>query len=340
MVMVDGVSGHLIYDVTDPLRPKIVCRIQNTSPHIVSGTAFVYLVPRPNGTTDMVLHELGSNHESVAGTFHADLTGSYLDSPWASVSWTPIPFVLGFSTNDGTDSNGFGVIDVWIADANNATKVYSYSVPGVDSFGRPGLPPPTLAVSSDGGYIAAGWAINNSIHVFRFDNHADVSPAMPAGFRFAFWSRFGHTLYIVGSSGVEVWKPESGAAGVPGTGPWTLQPNFSPDGAQLAFTALTANRDIRSYVYDFNAKASRVLIDQSRSSVMFVKSGWVWYLEEKPCVPTYDNTNCFDPTQPDGNVLAMNLATNQESPVTFAAGEAPIQSNEVFMWTEDVWPLN
>jgi Tol biopolymer transport system component len=160
---------------------------------------------------------------------------------------------------------------------------------------------------------------------------------MPAGVRFAFWARSGHRLYLVGNSSVEVWTPEAGAATVPGTIAWTLQPNFSPDGSQLAFTAVTS-KGIRIYVYDFKTKASRLLTSKPRSVAMFVKPGWVWYLEEKPCVAS-SNSVCFDPTQPDGNVLAMNLATGQESRVTFATGDAPVKVNWTYVVPGDVWPL-
>jgi hypothetical protein len=337
MVIVTGLEGTYLYDVSDPLHPRLVCRILNTSVHILSGTSFEYLMPQPNATTRVVLHTLGTNNESVVATFPADLTGANLASPFPSVSWPAVPSIIGYATQGGLDSQGATNIDVWAVTPTHSVKLLTYPVPGVDGFGRPGPPPPVLAISPDGAYAVAGWVLTQpSLHVFRLSDNVDVSPALPSGVRIAFWSRAGHTLYIVGGSGVEMWTPESGSAPLPATPPWTLEPNSSPDDSQVAFTALPSNA-VRVYVYDLKAKSSRLLIDQPRSAAMFVKSGWVWYLEETACVESSDQA-CFDPTVPDGNVLAMNLATGQETPVTFAAGEAPVRPNLTYMVSGDVWP--
>jgi hypothetical protein len=194
-----------------------------------------------------------------------------------------------------------------------------------------------IAVSADGTYVAGGWAIaHNSPRVFRVSDHADVTPSMP-GVWSLLWSPQGHTLYIVSRTGVQAWTPGSGVGAVTATTPWILQPNFSPDGSLLAYTALTTSRDVRASVYDFKARSSRVLVNKPRSGANFVKSGWIWYLEEKPCVESNNNV-CFDPTQPDGTMLALNLATGQESPVVFAAGEAPFQGPGYLLERGDVWP--
>ena len=336
MAMVVGFAGTFLYDVDDPLHPRVVCRISNTSAHILTGTSLEYLEPKPNGTTNVVVHSLGSNNEGVAATFATGLADANLGSPFGSVSWPIVPTVLGYMAAGANDSLGLATNDVWVVGAGRPTKLYNYSVPGVDSFSRPGLPPFVLAISPDGAYMVAGWAFRSTLHVFRLSDGADVSPAMPAGVRSAVWSRTGHALYIIGSSGVEAWTPEAGASAVRGTIAWTLQPSFSPNDSQVVFTAITSS-GIRSLVYGFNS-GIRILIDQPRSEAMFVKADWVWYIEEKPCVQA-DSHVCFDPTEPDGNVLAMNLATGQESPVTFAAGESPVRADFVYMVPGDVWPL-
>ena len=338
MALISGVGGTFIYDVTDPVHPQAVCQIAHTSARILTGTSFEYLVPHPNGTTDVVLHSLGSNSEAVAATFRADLWNGNIESPFASVAWYAAPKVIGYSTDGGTDANGQGVTDVWVATTTAVSKLYSYSVPGVDAFARPGLPAPVLAISPDEAYVAAGWAIHNTIHVFRLSDNADVSPPGPNDAWSAVWSERGHTLYLIGRTGVQLWTPESGVSDLPNTTGWVLQPNFAPDGSQLAFTAVDANHNIRSYVYDFTAKASRVLIDQPRSGAMFVKSNWIWLLEEATCQPS-SNQVCFDPTLPDGNVLAMNVATGAERAVSFATGESPLQlPYGVYMSRVDIWP--
>jgi hypothetical protein len=329
-----GYSGTALYDVTDPLHPRAVCRISNTAAHIVTGTSFEYLVPRAKGTTDVVLHALGSNNETVAATFKADIYHSN-QGWWSPIAWAPSLNFMAYLADGGTDASGFGATDVWVATASGRSKIYTYSVPGRDAFGRPGFAPITLAFSPDGAYLAAGWTVATSPpRVFRMSDRANVTPSWPADFRFAFWGKKDDTVFIVGLQSVATWKPGASMTPVPATPAWVLAPNMSPDGTQVAFTTLTSTHDVRAYVYDLSAKTSRLLVNQSRSSTSFVRTGWLWYAEEKPCFQSNDNP-CFDPTQPDGNVLAFELATGRESLVTFAQGEGP---SNFGMTPVDLWP--
>jgi hypothetical protein len=331
--LVLGSEGTFLYDVTDPVHPRAACRIVNTVARVVTGTAFEYLVPNADGTTSVVLHALGSNNESVRATFRADL---YHVNGWQSgVAWLPGTDQMAYFAGGGTDANGLGVTDVWLATPSGRTKIYSYAVPGKDTFGRPGFAPQTLAFSSDGGYLAAGWSVAlNAVRVFRLSDRADVTPPLPADFRFAFWSRSGLTLYMVGGSTVSRWTPGGVVTPEPHTPSWILDPDLSPDGEQVAFTSVSSSRDVRANVYELISQTNRVLSDQPRSSAMFVKTGWIWDIEEKPCVQATNQT-CFDPTVPDGTVLATDLATGHETAVAFAAGEAPTRYSIV---AGDLWP--
>jgi hypothetical protein len=65
-----------------------------------------------------------------------------------------------------------------------------------------------------------------------------------------------------------------------------------------------------------------MLIDQSRSQVVFVKSGWVWYLDEVACDTSSPNPGCGPwGSKPGGKVFAMNLTTGTESEVVFPGGD-------------------
>lgn len=333
-----GVTQATLYDVSDPLHPRAVCRASNTSVHIVTGTSFEYLKPRVDGHADVVLHSLGSNNESVAATFDADLSAAYL-SVFAEISWSPSLNAMAYEANGGTDANASGIADVWLATASGRTKIYSYSVPGIDGFARPGPPAPVLAFSADGAYLAAGWAISpGSVRVFRISDLADVTPVLPKDFRSVVWAKAGHRLFMAGSSSVSEWTPGSAVATLPGTTGWVMDPNFSPDGTQVAFTGLSSSKQITAFVYDLDSRSNRILSSEPRSSTMFVKAGWVWYVEEAPCVVSADNP-CFDSTSPDGKLLAIELATGRETEVVFAPGEGPFQAGyPAFLTHGDVWP--
>jgi hypothetical protein len=80
------------------------------------------------------------------------------------------------------------------------------------------------------------------------------------------------------------WTPEDGLAGQAGAGGRSYLAGLSPDGTEIAYTGFADAVSIRVYVYDLASGKTRILIDQSRSEVTFVKDGgWVWYLEEAPC---------------------------------------------------------
>jgi hypothetical protein len=333
--MVTGTVDTILYDVTDPLSPRAVCHIANTVVHIFTGTSFEYLVPNSDGTTSVMLHALGSNNESVAATLRADLY--HVSYGWTGgVAWVPGIDQLAYLAGGGADAEGLGVTDVWLATPTGRTRISSYSVAGKDTFGRPGFSPITLDFSPDGAYLAAGWYVARSgpVRVFRTGDRADVSPRMPADFRFAFWAKTGLTLYLVTGGGVSEWTPGGAVTPLAGTAAWILGPSLSPDGGQVAFTIVTSTRDVRAYTYDFRTASSRLLVDQPRSSAMFVKSGWVWEVEERPCVAA-SGAVCMDPTAPDGKVLAVDLSTGHESPVTFAAAEAPTTYG---LLPGDLWP--
>ena len=331
--VITGSNGIFIYDVGDPVHPRVICRIANTYVHILTGTSFEYLAPQLDGTTEVVLHALGSNNESVAARLMANLIAP--STSWVGpVAGTRDFGTLAYMAGGGVDASGFDATDVWVATPSGRTRIFSYGVPGKDAFGRPGFAPETLSFSSDGEYLAAGWSVaTKPVHVFRVSDGANVSPTLPADFRFAFWSKTGATLYIVGNTSVSQWTPGSSITAL-STIPWTLEPSFSPDGAEVAFTIVTSTHQVRTYVYDLTGRSSRLLVDQPRSSAVFVKTGWVWEMEEKPCVQS-SNSACFDPTVPDGKVLAVDLATGRETAVVFASGESP---STYGLAAGDLWP--
>jgi hypothetical protein len=110
----------------------------------------------------------------------------------------------------------------------------------------------------------------------------------------------------------------------------------------VAYTAyLTDQTHLRVFYYDLKAGTTRMLVDKMRSQALFVKDGWVWYLEEATCDPQ----TCGAPwgTEPTGKVFAMQLSAGTETEVTFAAGENPItKPGEPASWPSfgpgEFWP--
>jgi hypothetical protein len=140
-----------------------------------------------------------------------------------------------------------------------------------------------------------------------------------------FWDRIGHRLFLGGSTSAASWTPEGGLVLLAGAAAWPYLPSLSPDGANVAYTDYSdpgVEMEPRVYTYNVSSKTTRVVIDKIRTQIIFVKDGWVWYLQEAICDPA----SCTGPvsTLPTGNVFAMQLSSGTELPVTFAAGANPL----------------
>ena len=121
---------------------------------------------------------------------------------------------------------------------------------------------------------------------------------------------------------------------------WALVAGLSPDGTEAAYTTYVDHDTImqpRVFTYDLKTGRASLLVDKMRTRVVFVKDGWVWYLEERACT-----SNCAGSTEPTGKVFAMQLSAGVELPVTFGSGEDPIAqggNSSAYGFTPgDFWP--
>jgi hypothetical protein len=314
MVMIQGSwsEQRLVYDVSDPLHPRLICNIANNSAHLVSGDTIEWLKPISDTQTDVVLQELGSGHGGPSGTFPFRVTIG---------SWLPDRSVMAYSRR--VDSN----IEVWLYANQQTVHLLTYPVGIGDCICRFGLPPQVLAVSPDGQYLVAGWEAGKGskpLVVYRVSDHSLTTWLDPSA-TFAFWDRTGHRLLLqrFGRSLAQTWTPEGGFVDIAASAGWSYLPGLSPDGGQVAYTAYSDPnfREPRVYVYDRKTFSTRTLVDQLRTQVVFVMADWVWYLEERACVAA---DSCAGSTMPTGRVFAMRLSAGKESPVTFAPGEDPV----------------
>jgi hypothetical protein len=302
-------TPYLLYDVSDPLHPVLICTISNTSAHLFTGDTFVYLKPVTANETDIMLHSIGSGNESKAGSFPTNISYG---------AWSPTGSVLAYTTADEVNNK----ISVWLYAGGTTKLIHSYGQPIGDCICRFGLPPAVLSFSPDGQYLAAGWLAGKGstpMTVIRLSDGGTVLSADTNVYA-AIWDRTGHRLYLTGfnSYGTYSWTPEGGLVKL--GNPWRFMAGLSPDGTAAAYTDYIDPNQAqpRAYVFDIKTAQARTLVNQMRTQVLFVKDGWVWYLEERSCT---QNDNCAGATIPTGKVFAMQLSTGVEQPVTFAAGQ-------------------
>jgi len=329
--------GQALYNVGDPVHPQLMCLIKNTVAHLYTHDTFAYLRRSGDEGTEVVLRSMGSGNESVIAGWPLKLLGG----PFGMVgSWTPDGNEAA-SAVSGTDASGNPTIQIWLFNEAVQPKkrmLYEFLHPLTDCICRFGLPPPTLAFSADGQYLVSGWPIGKGavpFHIYRVAD-ANLVETLEVRDGEGFWSRVGHRLYVATRDGSsETWTPEAGIVGLDPVSRWAFMSGLSPDGGQVAYTAYTdpdVFTGIRVYVYDLAQNKARMLVDQPRSEVTFVKDGWVWYLEEQRCA-----TNCSGQSAPTDKVYAMNLTTGVETAVQFTPGESPssLQSS----WsTGQFWP--
>ena len=331
-------AGSFLYEVTDPIHPKLICHITGTYVHVVNDDSIAYLKPVSPGETDVVVRSLQTGSETTAES----LTFGLPNEVWESVSWRADGSLVAYTVQP-TEGNIGSVVKVWLY-ANHANmQLTTYPLPIADCICRFGLPNPTSDLSPDGQYLVVGWPIGkggNPLAAFRVADRSLVT-TFDRSVVSARWDRAGHRLFLIGQSGVQSWTPEAGVTALAGTSQWSFMPSLSPDGQQVAYTAYADQSQglLRVYVYDLASAKTRMLSTQSRSQVFFAKAGWVWYLDEASCDPNSSNCGPWA-TAPNGRVFAQDLATGHETEVIFAPGEAPVSATESGAFElQDLWPL-
>ncbi|HVH62760.1 MAG TPA: hypothetical protein VNA65_04075, partial [Candidatus Dormibacteraeota bacterium] len=136
-----------VYDVSDPITPRLLCRIQHSSAQLSGALNFQYLDPRQDGSTDVVNH---FSDGSEARNFVLPVTVN--TAAWASTG--ALAYTIPLSSHGSCPA---GATQVWIYQGSASTLLYTYCNGFGDCICRFGLPAPVLAISPDGQYLVSGW---------------------------------------------------------------------------------------------------------------------------------------------------------------------------------------
>ena len=325
MVLLSGI----LYDVTDPVHPRRLCVASNTSAHIWTLDSIVYLKADTPTSTAVVLHSISSGNETVP--FHIPYPNLQAPGPFAT-TWWGAGGTYAATTIQPAQPVGGDRSRVWVYTPGFTGELYSYPYAITDCICRFGVAGPLLAISSDHEYLVAGWPTGKGaqgLSVYRLSNRTLVT-TFDTSIGAALWDKTGHRLYLSGSGGSASWTPEGGQVALAGARQWSYLAGLSPDSSQVAYTAYLNSSDpmsLRVFVYDIKADKTTMLRDALRSQVVFVKPGWVWYLEETAC------DSCAGGTRSTGKVLAMNLADGVERQVDFNYAE-----ETAYLVPGEFWP--
>lgn len=321
-------GDQAIYDVTDPVHPRLLCQVMGTTAHLSSALRFQYLEPRSATETDIVERSLVDGTETLVGK----LAGSITSAAWLATG------PLGAYTmkiNSSSDCPFSAAVQVWTYAQGTSELLTTYCIGIGDCICRFGLPGPVLAFSFDGRYLVEGLLAGKGstpMGVYRIADRVKVA-TLTINTDTAFWDRSSDRLFEINHESVQAWTPDGTTVNVPGATTWNYYPNLSPDDAYATYTAFADQVDgtlPRVYLYGLGAAKTRLLIDQPRSQVVFVKDAWVWYLEEAACA------DCPGQTQPTGRVFAMNVSTGVEQQVVFATGEGLTYATDLL--PGEFWP--
>jgi hypothetical protein len=330
---------QLLYDVTDPVRPRLLCKISNTAAHLFTQDTFEYLKPVSATETDVILRSLGSGNESHTGKFPFYVT---------SGSWLADQTVMAYTMPQAADNYNYpsGGTQVWLYAQRQTALLFTYRTGIGDCICRFGLPPQVLAVSPDGQYVVAGWVAGKGsepLAVYRVSDRSKVT-SFDSSVIGALWDRSGHRLFLTSftPTAEQSWTPEAGVSKLAGAANWSYAPGLSPDGSQVAYTAYVDPNnqvDPRIYAYDVKAGTTQMLVDQLRTQVIFAKDGWVWSLDERVCLPA---DRCPGATMPSGRVYAINLSTGVNTEINWGYGDDPHGQGGISGWgvfaPGEFWP--
>jgi hypothetical protein len=321
-------AGLHVYDVADPLHPRLLCRMTLARhPHLLSNRTVEYLAADGSGAWTIERLTFGSAPVAVA----AAQSGPY------SVAWGPNGALVYERQIMDATGQCCGTAEIHVLSGGADRVLCKYQVPLI-GIGGGRFPPTRLFDISNDGYYFANSALfgKGSKGCALFVNIADGSAVatIPDDAEGGFWSSRSQRLYLLTRSGVQAWTSAAGFRTLT-TDTW-IQPSEAPGGQHVAYTyykkASGDDVNLRVGVYELGTGPTSGLPDKPRSQAGFVTTSVLWYLEEGPCA---DPSTCTGSALPTGNVLACNLDTGVESAVTFAEG-APLTSQDYASFA--IWP--
>ena len=311
------IARTFVYDVADPVHPRLVCRGANTVIHLLGGNAIAYTAVVA-GQVVIVGRDLTTGSESRIGQLRANPNEG-------TTAWTSDGSLEVYATAEPRpNSRWLEQIHLW---SNGADHILYEFEAGPGGFAGRWSAHFVLELSPDHAYLAisdTNYSPQN--YEVRIFSVADLSQKLSAGTQGlaaagGTWVANDRFVWAAGSGALMQWTPGGGAT-VFRSERW-FTPTSSPDGRWLAGTLLTDDANPRALIVPVAGGAT--FTTAPGSSPGFVTQTVVWYAGEGPDTSgTYQCLEpCAHPTVPDGNVRAFDVVAGTDRVVTFRGGEAP-----------------
>jgi len=313
------VAQTLLYDVADPINPRLVCRGTETAMHLIDGNSIAY-------TTVAAGHVviLKRNLTTGAETRVAQLRVAPGPYYYGRVGWTWDGTTEVYSTSNVTPTSTSWTVTIHLW-SNGADHVLYKIQAGPGGLESRWSPRPILDYSPDKKYVAIsdfGFAIyGTNIRIFALADLRQklVVAASSSGGTWIANDRF---AWADLSSSLKQWTPTTGAT-LLRSDPW-YGVTASSDGKWLAGTFVTPTTG-DPHVFIAPTGAGRTFQTGLASSPGFVTPTVVWYAEEKTDTSGGFTCSepCIHPTAPDGVIHALDVVHQTDRIVHFHTGQAP-----------------
>jgi hypothetical protein len=304
-----------VYDVADPVNPRLVCRGEQTVIHLVDANTIAYTTVAA-GKVVIIRRDLTTGAESQVAQLRADPnTGTTLWTSDGSLEVYPTAVPL-------PNNRWLEQVHLW---SNRADHVlYTFNAGPGGSAGRWSAHL-VLAMSPDHAYVAmsdSNWSPQNYyVRIFSVSDlrQKAVSGTQGLAAGGGTWVGSDRFVWAAGNGVLMQWTPKGGVALLRSERWFT--PASSPDGLWLAGTLIT---------------------DTSKPSVMIVPTGagqthrtglasWpgfvtptvVWYAEES----FISDPGGYVGAAPNGVVHAFDVVTQTDRLVHFNTGQSPKLAN-------------
>jgi hypothetical protein len=113
--------GRAIYDVTDPVRPELLCRFVHTTPHLYSADTLTFLRDAPGGA-EVMRHSMSNGEDIVISSIPLPM----LNPAWGGIGAWTLDGSAGATTIQTMDAAGNVSIQVWLYAQRRSTGLYSF----------------------------------------------------------------------------------------------------------------------------------------------------------------------------------------------------------------------
>ncbi len=311
------IARAFVYDVADPLHPRLACRGANTVIHLLERNAIAYTTVVA-GQVFIVRHDLTTGSESRIGQLRAD-------PKEGTTVWTSDGSLEVYPTAvPRANSRWLEQIHLW---SNGSDHILYEFEAGPGGFAGRWSAHFVLEFSPDQKFIAisdTNYSPQN--YEVRIFSVVDLQQKLSAGTQGlaaagGTWVANDRFVWAAGSGALMQWTPAGGAK-VLRSERW-FTPTSSSDGRWLAGTLLTDDANPRTLIVPVAGGGN--FTTAPGSSPGFVTPTVVWYAGEGPDTSgTYQCLEpCAHPTVPDGTVRAFDVASGSDRLISFRAGEAP-----------------